>query len=70
VDLAPEFPALDGDSGKTAGVAVRFMSLRSKPLKSAANLKIFMRLKQRTRRASRARPPIFIVLFQDRLVMA
>ena len=26
VDLAPEFPVLDGDSGKTAGVAVRFLS--------------------------------------------
>jgi hypothetical protein len=39
VDLAPEFPVLDGDSGKPAGVAVRFLSLRSKPLMSVANFR-------------------------------
>jgi len=39
VDLAPEFPVLDGDSGKTAGVAVRFLSLRSRPLMRIANFR-------------------------------
>jgi hypothetical protein len=39
VDLAPEFPVLDGDSGKTAGVAVFFVSLRSKPLMRIANFR-------------------------------
>jgi hypothetical protein len=43
VDLAPEFPVLDGDSGKTAGVVIFFdralMSLRSKPLMRIANLR-------------------------------
>jgi hypothetical protein len=39
VDLAPEFPVLDGDSGKPAGVAVHFLSLRSKPLMRIANLR-------------------------------
>jgi hypothetical protein len=29
---------LDGDSGKPAGVAVRFLSLRSKPLMRIVNL--------------------------------
>jgi hypothetical protein len=43
MDLAPEFPVLDGDSGKTAGVAVRFLSLRSRPLESIAQLEICQR---------------------------
>jgi hypothetical protein len=35
------FPALDGDSGKTAGVAVCFLSLRFKPLESIVEQNLF-----------------------------
>jgi len=49
VDLAPESPVLDGDSGKPAGVAVRFWSLRSKPLMRIVQLEICQRLLRRTR---------------------
>jgi hypothetical protein len=51
VDLAPEFPVLDGDSGKTAGVAV-FFATRSRSLSDRNS---FLHLRQAFRPASRAR---------------
>jgi hypothetical protein len=44
VDLAPELPVLDGDSGKTAGVAVCFLSLRDNPLMSIVEPNLFLHL--------------------------
>ena len=58
MDLAPELPVLDGDSGKTAGVVIFFglllMLLRSKPLEGHRQAEFFMHLRQAVRRASRA----------------
>jgi len=39
VDLAPEFPALDGDSGKTAGVVIFFVAALQTAYGGTANFR-------------------------------